>query len=222
MQSPLLGFNNNVKHKGRVFHIQTEDSGIKHPHVITHLFTDGGRLLKTVKTSYAEHLDAERLEDVVRELMKEQHTSMFIALRDGQLDYVFDEAPPSSRVDVPSAKARKSQRPPPRAAAPDPFVLPPPDAAIEIAAQTEARRSRPSSRPKKSDRPAKKSDAPRAAEKSARRYASSRPAAVFASPRVPTAGGSIFGGDDLISEKSLDEVILSYLADDLDGSASKK
>ena len=43
--SPQLGFNNNVRHKGRVFHIQTEDSGIKHPHIITHLFADGGRIL---------------------------------------------------------------------------------------------------------------------------------------------------------------------------------
>jgi hypothetical protein len=27
--SPLLGYNNNVRHKGKVFHIQTEDSGVK-------------------------------------------------------------------------------------------------------------------------------------------------------------------------------------------------
>ena len=42
--SPLLGFNNNFKHKGSVYHIQTEDSGVKHPHIITHLFADGGRI----------------------------------------------------------------------------------------------------------------------------------------------------------------------------------
>ena len=56
--SPLLGYNNNVRHKNRVFHIQTEDSGVKHPHIITHLFMDGGRILKSVKTSYAEHVGA--------------------------------------------------------------------------------------------------------------------------------------------------------------------
>jgi hypothetical protein len=53
------------------------------------------------------------------------------------------------------------------------------------------------------------------------RYAASRPAAIFATARTADAGGSIFG-DDLISEKSLDEVILSYLSDDLDSSSSKK
>jgi hypothetical protein len=44
-----------------------------------------------------------------------------------------------------------------------------------------------------------------------------RPASIFATNK-PTQG-SIFG-EDLISERSLDEVILSYLAEDLD--AEKK
>ena len=52
------------------------------------------------------------------------------------------------------------------------------------------------------------------------RYAPSRPAAIFANTR-PQEGASIFG-EDLISEKSLDEVILSYLAEDLDGPGEKK
>lgn len=52
------------------------------------------------------------------------------------------------------------------------------------------------------------------------RYAPSRPASIFGSAR-PQEGSSIFG-EDLISEKSLDEVILSYLAEDLDGSKPKR
>ncbi len=90
--SPLLGYNNNVRHKNRVFHIQTEDSGIKHPHIITHLFMDGGRILKSVKTSYAEHIGKDKLGDVVRQMMKDQHKSMFRALRDGEFDGVVDAA----------------------------------------------------------------------------------------------------------------------------------
>ncbi len=46
-----VGFNNNVKYKAQTFHIQTEDSGLGKPHIITHLFADGGRILKTTKTS---------------------------------------------------------------------------------------------------------------------------------------------------------------------------
>ena len=46
------------------------------------------------------------------------------------------------------------------------------------------------------------------------RYAQAKPPAIFGSSR-PTPNVSIFG-EDLISEKSLDEVILSYLAEDLE------
>ena len=60
-RAPLLGYNTNVRHKGRLYHIQTEDSGVGHPHIITHLFADGGRIVGSKKTSYAEHLNAEAL-----------------------------------------------------------------------------------------------------------------------------------------------------------------
>ena len=51
-----------------------------------------------------------------------------------------------------------------------------------------------------------------ASQSAGARYAPSRPASIFATTR-PQEGASIFG-EDLISEKSLDEVILSYLAED--------
>jgi hypothetical protein len=104
--SPLLGFNNNVRHKGRVFHIQTEDSGVKHPHIITHLFADGGRILKTTKTSYAEHIGSEKMAETVRAMMQEQHKAMFVALRDGQFDQL---------LDMPAATASQSGSTPPGA-----------------------------------------------------------------------------------------------------------
>src|SRR4030095_14759372 len=89
-QSPLLGYNNNVRHKNRVFHIQTEDSGVKYGHIITHLFMDGGRILKSVKTSYSEYLGQAKMADIVREMMKQQHKAMFIALRDGKFDHLVE------------------------------------------------------------------------------------------------------------------------------------
>lgn len=85
-QSPVLGYNTNVRHGGKLFHIQTEDSGIKHPHIITHLFADGGRIVSTKKTTYKERLDEENLHEIVKGLMKGQHKAMFIALRDGEFD----------------------------------------------------------------------------------------------------------------------------------------
>jgi hypothetical protein len=115
IQSPLLGYNNNVRHKNRVFHIQTEDSGIKKPHIITHLFMDGGRILKSVKTSYAEHLGADGMSDIVRGMMKDQHKAMFIALRDGQFDHLVEGAggPASgaAKVAAPAAPPSSSALP---------------------------------------------------------------------------------------------------------------
>jgi hypothetical protein len=308
--SPLLGFNNNVKHKGRVFHIQTEDSGIKHPHVITHLFADGGRILKTTKTSYAEHLSEANMQQVVHQLMKEQHKAMFIALRDGQFDHLFEEnaaphaaAPAASPTapTAPTAPAAPAAVAPVAAAAPAPVAQPEPPpppppppppstrASPAVAASIAARPAKPkvepavmpavaSARPTAPDphtapqgeglkidldaleRASAEAEAPFqqniqdmppppaavlssrkpgakftanvyqslggpdsstaqfGAPSSAGRYAPSRPAAIFASAR-PTEGTSIFG-EDLISEKSLDEVILSYLAEDLDGTES--
>jgi hypothetical protein len=90
---PLLGFNNNVRHRGRIFHIQTEDSGVKNPRVVTHLFADGGRIIKTARTEYSEHLGSDDMGVVVRRLMKEQHKAMFIALRAGALDALLDQIP---------------------------------------------------------------------------------------------------------------------------------
>ncbi len=138
--SPLLGFNNNVRHKGRVFHIQTEDSGIRHPHIITHLFADGGRILKTTKTSYAEHIGNERLAETVRAMMQDQHKAMFIALRDGGFDYLFEDggsgpaslkqaSRPAFEALAPAAAPPGEDPPPPLPphlpAPPPPFVAPP-------------------------------------------------------------------------------------------------
>jgi len=81
-----VGFNNNVKYKNHTFHIQTEDSGLDKPHVITHLFADGGRIIKSHKRSYAEHVKRPDVALYVRQLMKGQQLEMALALREGRFD----------------------------------------------------------------------------------------------------------------------------------------
>ncbi len=71
----VSGFNHNITHAGRVFHVQTEDSGVNNPNIITHLFV-GGNILASKKTSYAELLKAENLQELVRQLMEDQHKQM--------------------------------------------------------------------------------------------------------------------------------------------------
>ena len=82
-----IGFNNNIRAKDQVFHIQTEDSGLNNPHVITHLFADGGRVIKSYKRVYAAAIETEAdIGAYVRQLMKAQHLEMVFALRDGRFD----------------------------------------------------------------------------------------------------------------------------------------
>jgi hypothetical protein len=92
---PLVGFNNNVRYRGMRFHIQTEDSGITRPHIITHLFADGGYVIKSVRTDYSEYIDCPDRPVVIQRLMREQHRAMALDLRDGRLDATIDRLTPS-------------------------------------------------------------------------------------------------------------------------------
>jgi hypothetical protein len=85
-----VGFNNNVKYKNLTFHIQTEDSGLGKPHVITHLFADGGRIIKSHKRTYADHVNDPNVAQYVRQLMKGQQLEMALALREGRFDPIIE------------------------------------------------------------------------------------------------------------------------------------
>jgi hypothetical protein len=85
-----VGFNNNVKYKNQTFHIQTEDSGLDKPHVITHLFADGGRVIKSHKRSYADQVGKGDVATFVRQLMKNQQLEMALALREGKFDAIIE------------------------------------------------------------------------------------------------------------------------------------
>lgn len=89
----VLGFNHNIKHNGKVYHIQTEDSGVDTPHIITLLYV-GGTIITRDKTSYADILKIDNLETVVKELMEEQHKGMLKKLISGEFDDVSKPAVP--------------------------------------------------------------------------------------------------------------------------------
>lgn len=95
----VLGFNHNVNYKGDVFHVQTEDSGVAIPHIITLLYR-GGIIICSQKTSYADILKIDNLETVVEELMKEQHKAMMRRLKSGEFDErIFPSDTPSAVID---------------------------------------------------------------------------------------------------------------------------
>ena len=81
----LSGFNTNLRHRGVLFHVQTEDSGRANPHIISHLF-HGGNILASRKQDYRDLLDLGELPDAVREMMESQHKDMLRSLIRGDCD----------------------------------------------------------------------------------------------------------------------------------------
>jgi hypothetical protein len=221
---PQVGFNNNVKHRGRVFHIQTEDSGVNHPHITTHLFVDGGRILRSHRTDYSEFIGNAELPLLLRKRMKDQHRAMFVALRRGQLDPLIDAMfgvddaamdvsspylvaaestaePAAGEVNsasYASVSGAPRSRPPvsfsrPRAPAGLLGIAEPQDAAVSIRGSLDERRG----------------------DDSPERSSVARPAL------FQGADSSSLYGDAKISEQSLDDVILSYISDDLQAPPEK-
>ncbi|AMV73364.1 hypothetical protein JCM30471_17790 [Desulfuromonas carbonis] len=119
----VVGFNHNFRYQGEVYHVQTEDSGIKNPHIITLLYR-GGTILASKKTSYADIAKVDNLDQVVEDLMKEQHKEMLRRLKDGEFDDVIKGKRPAARATtapaaepVPAA-AVTAPSPPPAAPVP--------------------------------------------------------------------------------------------------------
>lgn len=81
----LSGYNTNYRHRGVLFHVQTEDSGRANPHVITHLF-HGGNIIASEKQKYSDKLGSENLDEVVKSLMEGQHKAMLKRLSRGEHD----------------------------------------------------------------------------------------------------------------------------------------
>jgi hypothetical protein len=83
--SVITGYNTDVKHRDRVFHIQTEDRGDQNPYIESFVYV-GGEILAGKRTSYTEALRDGGDERAVRELMEQQHRTMIAAIRDGSFD----------------------------------------------------------------------------------------------------------------------------------------
>lgn len=81
----VVGFNHNFPYKGQIYHIQTEDGGLASPNIVTLLY-HGGTILASRKTTYADIARVDNLDQVVEDLMKEQHKGMLRSLKNGEFD----------------------------------------------------------------------------------------------------------------------------------------
>jgi hypothetical protein len=121
----ITGFNTNVRHGGRLFHVQTEDSGKAYPHVISHVYF-GGTILASEKHDYEDLLGSDDLAEAVRALMEGQHKAMVARLKQGALDPVIQERLADPAEDTGPGG---SDQPPSVRATPAPAAVAPPRAA---------------------------------------------------------------------------------------------
>jgi hypothetical protein len=165
------GFNHNITHRERVYHVQTEDSGLNNPTIVTLLYV-GGNILAQKKTSYAELLGSPNVAEQVRQRMEEQHKEMLRNVVAGKYDG--SDTAHAARAYQPGQLAEGPPAPPSANAPgrPAPVAAPEPIPLLELATLE-----------------------PTPAE---------------------AAAGTLFG-EDLLSEKSLDEVILGYLSSEKEG-----
>ncbi|HTN44607.1 MAG TPA: hypothetical protein VMN77_12520 [Nitrospiria bacterium] len=80
----ITGLNTDIEHQGKIYHVQTEDTGQKNATIVTILFQSGA-ILATRKTGYADIVKAENLPAILKDLMNEQHKKMIEDLQTGRI-----------------------------------------------------------------------------------------------------------------------------------------
>jgi hypothetical protein len=93
----LTGFNTDVRHKGKVYHVQTEDKGISNP-VIETLIYLGGEIIEARRTSYKDLLETQGFQpQLIYRLMEQQHKMAIADIREGRFDTDFlPDQPPTA------------------------------------------------------------------------------------------------------------------------------
>lgn len=81
----VTGFNTDVQHGGKVYHVQTEDKGVQNP-IIETLIYMGGEVLAARRSSYADLLKQGLDEKEIAERIETQHNRMILDVREGKYD----------------------------------------------------------------------------------------------------------------------------------------
>lgn len=81
----LVGFNTNVRYKGNMYHVQTEDKGVKNPFIVTLIFNQGA-IVYSKKTDYSDIINNPDFGSDLREMVKKQHKSVISGFVSGGFD----------------------------------------------------------------------------------------------------------------------------------------
>jgi hypothetical protein len=108
----ITGFNTDVEHDGVIYHVQTEDKGLKTPLILSLVYA-GGAILASKRTPYKDLIAEGFNEELLAERLKRQHTLICAAIRAGRVD---DLKQMTSREPA-TDKSQKSEHPTPEEAA---------------------------------------------------------------------------------------------------------
>jgi hypothetical protein len=145
----ITGFNTDIRHGDRVFHVQTEDRGTGNP-IVESLVYVGGQILLSKRSPYSDLvIDGKPDEKAVRQLMDLQHRRIIEAIRRGRFDPTPAGAPSGDsgvvKTDAPLSPAAAAaaaailaggpssggfQAPPPRPPATGAMARPPASGAV--------------------------------------------------------------------------------------------
>lgn len=85
----LPGFNHNIRYRDKVFHVQTEDNGLKAPDLVTQVFL-GGQIVAIERSNYGgllmEGMEERERDQRIARLMQDQHKRLLKNLVSGQYD----------------------------------------------------------------------------------------------------------------------------------------
>jgi hypothetical protein len=86
----ITGYNTDVRHGNRVFHVQTEDKGLGNPKIETLIYV-GGEILDNYRSSYEDLCAQLPVDDaVIQARMDEQHRAIIRDIKNGK----YDQTPP--------------------------------------------------------------------------------------------------------------------------------
>jgi hypothetical protein len=88
----ITGFNTDVKFRGLVYHVQTEDKGKENPLIETLIYR-GGEILASRRLPYADVIRETDTEGAIARLMEEQHKSMILEVKRGNFAPPVEEVP---------------------------------------------------------------------------------------------------------------------------------
>lgn len=199
----ITGFNTDIRHGDRVFHVQTEDRGLGNP-VVESLVYVGGQILLSKKSPYGDLVaDGKADEKAVRQLMDLQHRRIIEAIRRGRFD---GDSPGAPAADSAAAKPAAPPLSPAAAAAAAAILSAPSSGVIPARPATAAPAPPPSGVIPRPASPPPSGALPRPAVPSA----ATRPPISGAVARPPASGAIPANGGG--AERSLDQVIIEYLA----------